>query len=82
MDIDNFLNTLTEEDLKKIANKIGPYVVDATLQTPRFLGGRERLISSKKVKIQNKTRKQLVCNTVTDTNGKTKRCSNSKYGGN
>jgi len=53
VDIDNFLNMLTEEDLKKIANKIGPYVVDATLQTPRFLGGRERLISSKKVKIQN-----------------------------
>jgi len=53
VDIDKFLGTLTEEDLIKIANKVGPYVIDATLQTPRFLGGRQRLLCSKKVKIQN-----------------------------
>ena len=53
VDIDKFLDTLTEENLVKIANKVGPHIINATLQTPRFLGGRERLISSKKVKIQN-----------------------------
>lgn len=53
MDIDNLLNTLSEADLIKIADKIGPYVINATLQTPRFLGGRERLHCSKKVKMQN-----------------------------
>ena len=53
MDIDKFLDTLTEEDLIKIANKIGPHIINATIQTPRFLGDRARLITSKKVKLQN-----------------------------
>jgi acetyltransferase-like isoleucine patch superfamily enzyme len=53
VDIDNLLTSLTEEDLIKIANKIGPYVIDATIQTPRIMGDRARLFCSKKVKIQN-----------------------------